>query len=162
MPLESMGFTSEQQKKFEEIGGLMNPPFEIVNADENQDRMMYWTKSFEIIKIEIHGIFYNGFDLFKRVYEAFPDIRSMTKDEAVEAGLYPIIHYRNFSARKWMAEINGGHLATLDENYDGELHDIYNAATGNTNLEKLASIGQAPFGWYIPGDVEVYDLGDWA
>jgi hypothetical protein len=70
--------------------------------------MMYWVESFETLQSEIDGTLYKGFDLFKKVYEAFPDIQSMTKDEATEAGLYPIIHYRNFAARKWMAEMNGG------------------------------------------------------
>jgi hypothetical protein len=45
-----------------------------------------------------------------------------------------------------MAEMNGGHLATLDKDYNGELRDIYNAAEGKTNLQKLAAMGQAPLG----------------
>ena len=162
MPLESMGFTSEQQKKFEEAGGLMNPTPKEATADKNQDKMMYWTESFETLQAEIDGTLYKSFDLFKKVYEAFPDIRSMTKDEATEAGLYPTIHYRNFAARKWMAEMNGGHLATLDENYNGELSDIYNAAGGKTNLQKLAAMGQVPLGWYSPDDAEVCSFGIWA
>mgnify|MGYP006920692000 FL=1 len=162
MPLETMALTPEQQKKFEEAGGLMNPVPKEATADKNQDKMMYWSESFETLQSEIDGTLYKGFDLFKKVYEAFPDIRSMTKDEATEAGLYPIIHYRNFAARKWMAEMNGGHLATLDKDYNGELRDIYNAAEGKTNLQKLAAMGQAPLGWRGADDAKVYDLGDWA
>jgi len=162
MPLETMALTPEQQKKFEEAGGLMNPVPKEATADKNQDKMMYWSESFETLQSEIDGTLYKGFDLFKKVYEAFPDIRSMTKDEATEAGLYPIIHYRNFAARKWMAEMNGGHLATLDKDYNGELRDIYNAAEGKTNLQKLAAMGQAPLGWRNANDAEVYSLGYWA
>jgi hypothetical protein len=39
-----------------------------------------------------------------------------------------------------------GHLATLDKNHNGQLFDIYKAAEGKTNLEKLAAMGQAPLG----------------
>ncbi len=158
MPLESMGFTPEQQKKFEEAGGLMNPSVEVATAAENKDKMMYWAESFETLQVAISGTLYEGFDLFKKVYEAFPDIWSMTKEEATEAGLYPIIHYRNFAARKWMAEMNGGHLA----NYKGELRDIYNAAEGKTNPEKLAAMGQALLGWRNAHDATIYCLGLWA
>lgn len=161
MPLETMALTPEQQKKFEEAGGLMNPVPTIATAYENHDKMMYWAESFEDLQTEIDGTLYDGFDLFKKVYEAFPDIRSMTKDEATESGLYPIIHYRNFAARKWMAEINGGHLATI-EGYNGELRDIYNAAKGETNLQKLAAMGQAPLGCRRARDAGVYYLGHWA
>ncbi len=146
MPLETMALTPEQQKKFEEAGGLMNPVPKVATADKNQDKMMYWAESFETLQAKIDGTPYSGFGLFKKVYEAFPDIHSMTQDEATEAGLYPTIHYRNFAARKWMAEMNGGHLATLDKDYNGELRDIYNAAEGKTNLQKLAAMGQAPLG----------------
>lgn len=162
MPLETMALTPEQQKKFEEAGGLMNPSSEVAVADKNQDKMMYWAESFETLQSEIDGTLYKGFDLFQKVYEAFPDIRSMTKDKATETGLYPIIHYRNFAARKWMAEMNGGHLATLDKDYNGELRDIYNAADGKTNLQKLAAMGQAPLGWRSADDAKVYSLGSWA
>jgi hypothetical protein len=125
--------------------------------------MYHWKVSFETLQAEINGNPYTtGFDLFKKVYEAFPGIASMTKDEATEAGLYPIIHYRNFAARKWMAEMNGGHLATLNKDYNGELRDIYNAAEGKTNLQKLAAMGQAPLGWRLADDAEVYNLGYWA
>ncbi len=162
MPLETMALTPEQQKKFEEAGGLMNPASKVATADKNQDKMMYWAESFETLSSEIDGTLYKGFDLFKKVYEAFPDIASMTKDEATEAGLYPTIHYRNFAARKWMAEMNGGHLATLDKDYNGELRDIHNAAEGKTNLQKLAAMGQAPLGWRDADDAKVYGLGIWA
>lgn len=41
----------------------------------------------------------------------------------------------------------GGHLAYLDEDgLGGELSKILTAATGKTPFERLASIGQAPFG----------------
>ena len=162
MPLETMALTPEQQKKFEEAGGLMNPASKVATADKNQDKMMYWAESFETLQAEIDGTLYKGFDLFKKVYEAFPDIAGMTKDEATEAGLYPIIHYRNFAARKWMAEMNGGHLATLDKDYNGELRDIYNAAEGKTNLQKLAAMGQAPLGWRSADVAKVFLLGSWA
>ncbi len=162
MPLETMALTPDQQKKFEEAGGLMNPAQKVATADKNQDKMMYWAESFETLQSEIDGTLYKGFDLFKKTYEAFPDIAGMTKDEATEAGLYPTIHYRNFAARKWMAEMNGGHLATLDKDHNGELRDIYNAAEGETNLQKLAAMGQAPLGWRSASVARVYDLGDWA
>jgi hypothetical protein len=146
MPLETMAFTQEQQQKFEEAGGLMYPVPKEAIAFKNRKKMMYWSESFETLQSEIDGTLYKGFDLFKKVYEAFPDIASMTKEEAIAQGLYPTIHYRNFAARKWMAEMNGGHLATLDKDYNGELRDIYSAAEGKTNLEKLAAMGQAPLG----------------
>ena len=146
MPLESMGLTPEQEKKFIEAGGLMNPTSEVATAPENQNKMMYWVESFENLEAKIDGKLYTGFELFKKVYEAFPEICSMSQKEAEEAGLYPYIHYRNFAARKWMAEMNAGHIATLDEDYNGELRDIYNAAPGQTNLQKLAAMGQAPLG----------------
>lgn len=162
MPLETMALTPEQQKKFKEAGGLINPSSKVATADKNQDKMMYWAESFENLQAEIDRTLYKGFDLFKKVYEAFPDIAGMTKEEATEAGLYPIIHYRNYAARKWMAEMSGGHLATLDEDYNGELRDIYNAAEGKTNLEKLARMGQAPLGFRYADDAKVCYLGYWA
>ena len=85
----------------------------------------------------------------------------MSQKEAEEAGLYPYIHYRNFAARKWMAEMNAGHIATLDEDYNGELRDIYNAAPGQTNLQKLAAMGQAPLGWRDPYYAKVVVFGNW-
>lgn len=159
MPLETMGLTREQQNEYEAAGGLMNPPPEIAKRVENQDKMMYWTESFETLQSEIDGILYKDFDLFKKVYEAFPDIASMTKDEAIEAGLYPIIHYRNYAARKWMAEMLWGRLATLDRKYWGELSDIYHVAPWRTSLQKLAAIGQAPLGWYDVDLGDVFGLG---
>lgn len=185
MPLESMNLTPEQQVKFEKAGGLINPtPHEAVLAAPHT--MIQWTRSFKTLESEIDGVNYTGFELFKKVYEAFPDIRSMTEEEAVESGLYPNINYRNISARKWLAEMNGGHLATLDVegsdtipdndgdddkfNYilnNGELRDIYNAAPGKTSFEKFASMGQAPFGKYDAdeaedddADVAIDGLGD--
>lgn len=174
MPLESMSLTPEQQKKFTQtieeggIGGFevntstMSESEQIQFAKDHQKAPIDWQVSFEDFQEEIDGKPYKGFDLFKKVYEAFPYIARMTKDEATEAGFYPIIHYRNFAARKWMAEMNGGHLATLDKDYNGELRDIYNAAEGKTNLQKLAAMGQAPLGWRNADDAKVYDLGDWA
>jgi hypothetical protein len=146
MPLESIGLTPEQQKKFEEAGGLINPLPEDSFFPKGQDKPIQWTENFERLEATIDGTPYQGFDLFKKVYEAFPSIKSITKEEAIKAGIYPTIYYRNFAARKWMAELNGGHLAMLDSNFNGEFRDIYNEAKGKTNLEKLASIGQAPFG----------------
>lgn len=146
MPLESISLTPEQQRKFEEAGGLINPLPEDSFFPKDQDRMIQWTENFETLEAKIDGVLYRGFDLFKKVYEAFPNIQSMTKEEATKVGIYPTIYYRNFAARKWMAEMNGGHIATLDSDFNGELRDIYNAAKGKTNLEKLANIGQAPFG----------------
>ncbi len=60
-----------------------------------------------------------------------------------------------------MAEIHGGHLAHLDDGYNGELSDIYNATLGKTRFQKLAIMGQAPLGWRDAGDAKVYGLGDW-
>jgi hypothetical protein len=162
MPLETMALTHEQHWKFLEAGGLINPVPREATADKNQDKMMQWVESFETLESEINGTLYAGFELFKKVYEAFPDIARMTKEEATAQGLYPIIHYRNYAARKWMAEMNGGHLATLDKDYNGELRDIYNAAEGKTNLQKLATMGQAPLGWLDAGYTEVFSLGHWA
>lgn len=160
-PLETIILTSEQQKKFEEAGGLVNPTPKEAIARKNQEKMMCWTEDFEALQAEIDGTLYKGFDLFKKIYEAFSDIAGMTKKEAIEAGFYPNIYYRNFAARKWMAEMYGGHLANLDEDYDGELRDIYDIASGKTNLEKLAAMGQAPLGWRDVDDAEIYDLGLW-
>jgi hypothetical protein len=128
LPLEAMAMTPAQQREFEEQGGLMNPQPDIAIAEENQDKMMYWAESFEALQSVIDGTLYKGFDLFKKVYEAFPDIAAMTQEEATAQGLYPTIHYRNFAARKYMAEMNGGHIAPQDKDYKGELGDIYNVA----------------------------------
>ena len=135
MPLESIALTLEQQEKFKIEGkGLeidcskMTQKEQIQFSKDNLDAPIDWQVSFETIQVEIDGTLYKGFDLFKKIYEAFPHICSMTKTEATEAGLYPIIHCRNHAARKWMAEMHGGHLATLDEDYNGELSDIYKAA----------------------------------
>ncbi len=84
MPLEAIAFTPEQQKKFEEAGGLMNPVVEVAIAAKNQDKMMCWTESFETLESEINGTLYEGFELFKKVYEAFLDIAGMTREEAME------------------------------------------------------------------------------
>lgn len=126
MPLESMRLTPEQQKKYEEDGGLINPSRK--DAELNKEKMITCTKDFEKLESEIDGTSYVGFELFRKVYEEFPDISRMTEEEARSAGLYPTIYYRNFAARNWMAEMNGGHLATLDNHQKGELYDIYNAA----------------------------------
>lgn len=131
-------------------------------AKDNPDAPIDWQESFETLESEIDGTLYKGFDLFKKVYEAFPDIHSMTQEQATEAGLYPIIHFRNFAARKWMAEMLGGHLATLDNGFNGELADIYKAAPGKTILQKLAAMGQAPLGWRLADVAKVYSLGHWA
>ncbi len=96
-------------------------------APENQEKMMYWTESFEEQIIEIKKKSYTGFDLWKKVFADFPEYASMTEEQATTAGLYPAIHYRNHVASKWTAEMHGGHLAELDENYEGELRDIYDA-----------------------------------
>lgn len=169
MPLESMGLTREQQEKFRtEAKGFeidcskMTKAEKIQFAQDNPDAPIDWQVSFETLQAEIYGTLHKGFDLFNKIYEAFPDIRSMNEDEAKEAGLYPIIHYRNHAARKWIAKMNGGHLATLDEDNNGEFHDIYIKAKGKTNLQKLAAMGQAPLGWYSPLDASVCNLGHWA
>ena len=161
MPLESMGFTPEQERKFLEEGGFINP--EQNNIKANKNNMIYWTVSFKNLEAKIDGKLYTGFELFKKVYEAFPDICSMSQKEAEEAGLYPYIHYRNFAARKWMAEKLGGRLATLTSygngNSKGELQEIYNEAKGETNLKKLAAMGQAPLGWVYPCKKEIHNFG---
>lgn len=53
LPMETMALTPEQQKIFQEAGGLMNPPPEVAKADENKDKMMYWTESFENLEATI-------------------------------------------------------------------------------------------------------------
>jgi hypothetical protein len=124
MPLESIALTPEQKEKFKtdakgfEIDcSTMTREEQIQFANNNPDAPIDWQVSFETLQAEIDRMSYKGFDLFKKTYEAFPDIVSMIKDEAIETGLYPIIHYRNHAARKWMAEMHGGHLATLDKSY---------------------------------------------
>ena len=129
MPLQSIALTPEQQQKFKEAGGLIEPTTEEAIKEENRDKMMYWSESFDDIQVVIGQDIYREFRLFKKVYEAFPDICSMTRDEAIEAGLYPTIHFRNFAACKWLAEeIYGGHLAILNTDHTGELYEIYTAA----------------------------------
>lgn len=84
----------------------------------------------------------------------------MNQEEATAVGLYPFIYYRNFAARKWMAEKMGGSIPTLDRDYCwGMLKDIFDASNGTTNLERLASMGQAPFGLRNPDDACIYNLG---
>lgn len=163
-----MGLTSEQSERFKtEVGGFevdcseMTQEEQIQFAKDNPEAPIDWQVSFENLQAEIDGTLYIGFDLFKKIYEAFPDIRSMTKDEAIKAGLYPTIHYRNFAARKWIAEMNGGHLATLDTDHNGELRDIYDAASGEANLQKLAAMGQAMFGWRYADFADVSLVGHW-
>lgn len=82
MPLETMAFTPEQQKKFEEAGGLINPTAE---RSKYRDKMMYWIESFEMLRANIDGIVYTGFDLFKMIYRGFPNISTMTQEEAIAA-----------------------------------------------------------------------------
>ncbi len=110
MPLESMKLTPEQEKKFIEEGWLMNPSWR--TAVSNKEKMMQWDVSFEKQVSIIAGIAYTGFNLWKKVYEWFPEYRDMTKEQAIKAGLYPMIYYRNHFARKWLAEMHGGHIAT--------------------------------------------------
>ncbi|MBP9812577.1 hypothetical protein KBC86_04290 [Candidatus Gracilibacteria bacterium] len=165
MPLESMKLSPEQQIRFKEAGGLLDPTDEQVYADENHDKMMQWTESFEGHQIEIDGKIYRDFEIFKQVYQGFPEICSLTEKEAREVGIYPDIYYRNHKAREWFAKMLGGHLAHLDEDsLSGELSEILTAATGNTPFERLASIGQAPFGGRYPilpgsSDIKIHGLG---
>ncbi len=69
MPFESMKLSTEQQIKFEAAGGLLDPTDEQVYADENHDKMMQWTESFEGHQIEIDGKVYRDFEIFKQVYQ---------------------------------------------------------------------------------------------
>lgn len=151
-------------EKFHEEGGLVNPKPEVAIADKNQEKMMYWEESFENMQATLGRTLYKGFDLWKQVYKAFPEYKDMTEEQARKAGLYPAIHYYNHAGRKWMAVNHGGHLATLDNEYQGELRNIWDATEGKgtTNLERLATIGQAPLGWRDADDARVYNLGDWS
>lgn len=165
MPLESMGLTQEQQEKFRiEAKGFevdcssLTEEEQIKFLRENIKAPIDWQVSFETLESKIDDRSFKGFALFKKVYEAFPDICSLKEEEARGLGIYPIIHYRNFAARKWMANMNGGHIATLDQDYNGELDDICKAAGGKTNIQKLAAIGQAPLG-FRSSNTEVYNLG---
>ena len=67
-----------------------------------------------------------------------------------------------------MAENLGGHLATLDENCEGELRDIYTAAKAKAieeygedmkNLVILKYMGQAMLGCRNAKGARVYNLG---
>lgn len=167
MPLESIKLTPEQEKKFIKAGGYIIDISKtwkdeaIRIAKENPLAMIEWQENFETLEIKSEGTIYTGFDLFKKIYRNFSNMIFMSKDQAIEAGLYPIIHYRNFAAREYIARMYGWHLATLDKDYKGELRDIYNAAPGNTNHEKLTSMGQAPLGWYDINNASVYLLDRW-
>ena len=169
MPLEITALTPGQQEKFKwEANGFeidclqMNTDEQIQFAKDHPESPIDWQVSFKNRHSDVEGPYYNGFELFKKVYGAFPDVVSLTEEEATNAGFYPTIHYRNFAARKWMAEMNGGHLATLEDDHKGELRDIYNATKGENNLERLASMGQAPLGYRCDDFAEECRLGRWA
>lgn len=152
LPMETMALTPDQHEMFEEAGGLevdcsLIDEFEQMEFAENHQNVpIDWQVNFENFKTKIHGTFYTGFALFKKVYEAFPDIQRMTQDEATAVGLYPIIHYRNNPALKWMTEMNDGRLTRIDDDNSGELDDIFEAITGETWKKKVAAMGQALFG----------------
>ena len=168
MPLESMGMTDEQKKKFETAWGLMKPSIGVSILDENQEKMMYWAESFEKMTAKIKWQTYTGFALFHKVYEAFPEVLALSEEQARAEWLYPIIHFRNHAARVWMAKNLGGHLATLDENHAGELMDIHQAAKAKA-IEKhgkdvrnptiLKYMGQVMLGWRVAKVAKVYGLG---
>ncbi len=112
---------------------------------ENEEKMMYWIENFEEYSEEIDGQTYAGFPLFQKVYEGFPDISSLSESEATAQGLYPYFYGYSYTGRVWMAQNLGGRLVELDENYKGEFRDIYDATTGDNNIQRCAQMGQALF-----------------
>lgn len=56
--------------------------------------------------------------------------------------------------------MHGGHIATLDENFNGELRDIYDATLGNDTVRKLSQIGLPLFGIRSHNGY-VVELGNW-
>ncbi len=157
------GFGAPPERFYKE-GGLINPSLRVATADKNQDKMMCWVVDFEDETGIIDGIPYKGFNLWKQVYKAFPKYKNMTKKEAEKAGLYPTIYYYNYAGWEWMAANHWGHLATLDEDYSGELRILWDATKrkGITNLERLAMIGQAPLDFQDAEDARAYGLGNCA
>lgn len=69
--------------------------------------MIEWQENFETLELKSEGTYYSRFDLFKKIYRAFPNILFMTKEEAIKTGLYPTIHYRNLAARQYIAQMYG-------------------------------------------------------
>lgn len=147
MPIESMVLSREQEEKFRQAGGLVldiskfSEEEILSKVNEVPVAMIELQQSFDTLESNIFWTIYRGFDLWKKVYEWFPEYRDMTKEEATQLGLYPIIYYRNFTARTWLAANNGWHLANPDEFWE-----IYNAAEWESTIEKAATIGQAMFG----------------
>jgi hypothetical protein len=162
LPLEAMAMTPAQQSELEKQ--------EFMKPDRGflPWKTKIWTVTFDSIQSEIDGILYEGFFLFKKVYEAFPDIASLTKEEATAQGLYPIINCRHYLVREWLAEKLGGIIPDFVEdswrNSIGSIYDFYRAAPWDNSLEKLAWIGQAPFGSIETedGDGKTYGVGNWA
>lgn len=172
MPLEAMPLTEAQKIKFLDAGGIIMDMTKISKeeatriANENPWAMIEWQESFEDlywytwvptdnIMVGGHNPAYTGHKLFKKVYQAFPEYRTISKQQATIAWLYPIVHYRNLAACKWFAEMSGGRLATNDE-----ILDIYKATSGKDNFERLAAMWQAQLGFRSATSGRIGNLGN--
>lgn len=163
-PMERMGLTPEQEIKFIQDGGLINPWPKTVWSFRNKDRMTYWTEYFQDMPQYLWGNphcsrrWYLGefseFDLFIEVYLGYPDYRDITKKEAIKSWFYPNVYYRNLAACEWMAKMHGGRLATKEEFYK-----IWGATPWKIDSEKLAYLGQWFFGYRSSFDECIYNLG---
>ncbi len=148
--------------KFSKEGGIIHPTLKQAKTKKNrQTMMMCWKRSFEQMGYLIEGKYYKGFELWKKVYEAFPEYANMTEKQARKQGIYPEIFYYNSAGREWMATYHGGHLADLNNLFEGELWDIWQATEGKGTIkERLAAIRQAPIGWYHANSAYVIDIGN--
>ena len=109
------GFGPPPQKFFE-AGGVQNPISSQVETllTDGKEPMLCYTRNFEEMEHSIEGKTYRGFELWKKVYEAFPEYADLTEAQAREAGIYPNIYYYTRTGREWMAKYHGGHLADLE------------------------------------------------
>ncbi len=159
-------------RRFFEAGGVQNPISSQVETllTDGKEPMLCYTRNFEEMEHSIEGKTYRGFELWNKVYEAFPDYRDMTEQQARKQGIYPTIYYYTRAAWEWMAQYHWGRLAELNLVPDlsvyrlsGELPDILTASNGTwrTLTERLAAFNQAPTGWCSMTEMgpKIHDVG---
>ncbi len=68
MPLESMKFTPEQEKRFVEEGGLINPA-SLSEGKITKDTKLRFVSDLTEMTSSIDGRTYSGFELWKKIYQ---------------------------------------------------------------------------------------------
>ncbi len=182
-----------QKEQMREEGWLVNPSAEEIWIEEariadlnqwkdpgNANGDLEFARYYHDDRFEDRAEFidsqkYTGYALFQRVMKYvfkfhFPEYADISEEEAREKRIYPTFAWRNHGGRMEWAKSHNGHIAELDENYKGELRDIWNAARqavidmwkygGNPSNEiVLGYLGIALLGWRGAFDAKVYGLG---